>query len=584
MYFLYVSFFYLFLHLLLFFFLLFLGFESVFFFDWTLNSIIIVDYRIMLDYVSIGFLCFVFLITFCVMKYRCVYIGVGRMRKRFIVLVNLFVFSMALLIVRPSFLLIILGWDGLGVISFLLVIYYNNHRSLNSGLLTVYLNRFGDYFIILSFWLLFKNLSFSLNRFYFSTSVFYSVSFILLAGMTKRAQLPFSSWLPAAIAAPTPVSSLVHSSTLVTAGVYLMIRYFYLSELSFIISSLIWVSLLTCLGAGLVACYENDLRKLVAISTLSQLGLMIFVYSLGELFYTYYHIVCHALFKALLFLGCGLCIIFIYGSQDSRFFISLGSLVFSNLILVFISVLSLMGFPFLTGFYSKDSIIEVCYLGSPVFLVYFFLLLACFLTGVYGLRSVYIIVRGQSLRAFCYSGIQCYKIWLGIVVLCFWSICLGKYYSLLFIKLEEFILTFYFKIGGLLVVSTGIFIFFISLWTRILFYHLKSFFGEIYFLNWFFGSFRRVSLERFVWLVLGEFTWLIFLGPKIVYSFFYNLSQTNLSMGRRIKISLLGVFLCTFIGYLFAYSLFKALDWRSKEFLQKFQGFIYNIFIIKKLI
>lgn len=228
--------------------------------------------------------------------------------------------------------------------------------------------------------------------------------------MTKRAQLPFSSWLPAAIAAPTPVSSLVHSSTLVTAGVYVIIRFFYLSELSFLIDLLIWIRLLTCLGAGIIACYENDLKKLVAMSTLSQLGLMIFIYSLGEVFYSYYHMVCHALFKALLFLGCGFCILLIYGSQDSRFIISLGSLVFSNIIFIFISVLSLIGFPFLTGFYSKDSIVEICFIKSPIFIVYVFLILACVLTGIYGLKGVFIVMGSQSSSRVVYSGIQCYSI------------------------------------------------------------------------------------------------------------------------------------------------------------------------------
>lgn len=478
------------------------------------------------------------------------------MRKRFVILVNLFVISIGLLIIRPNFLLMILGWDGLGVISFLLVIYYNNFRSLTSGLVTVYLNRFGDYFMILSFWIFFGELSFYLNSFYFSRFVFFSVFFILLARITKRAQLPFSSWLPAAIAAPTPVSSLVHSSTLVTAGVYVMIRYFYLSELSFLINLLIWISLLTCLGAGIIACYENDLKKLVAMSTLSQLGLIIFVYSLGEVFYRYYHIVCHALFKALLFLGCGLCIMYIYGSQESRFIMNLGSLVFSNSVFIFISVLSLMGFPFLTGFYSKDRIIEICFLKSPIFIVYVFLILACILTGIYGLKGVYIIMKRHRNSSFSYSGLQSYKIWLGMSFLCFWSICLGKIYSLIQMKLEEGILVFYMKLSGLLVIFIGVCLFFFLIWVKILFSSVKSFFGDVYFLNWVFGGFSRSSIEKFLWLVLGEFTWLLFLGPKIIFSFFYSLSRTSVSIGRGVKVSLLAIFLCSFLGHLFAFSLY----------------------------
>ena len=334
-----------------------------------------------------------------------------------------------------------------------------------------------------------------------------------------------------------------------------MIRYFYLSELSFLINLLMWISLLTCLGAGIIACYENDLKKLVAISTLSQLGLMIFVYSLGEVFYTYYHMVCHALFKALLFLGCGLCIMYIYGSQDSRFITGLGSLVFSNVVFTFISVLSLIGFPFLTGFYSKDSIIEICFMRDSVFIVYVFLVMACILTGIYGLKGVYIIMERQGNRNIVYSGIQSYEIWLGMGVLCVWSICLGKFYSLIQIKLEESILTFYMKIGGLLIVFLGFSLFLFLTWTKILFYRVKSFFGDVYFLNWFFGSFSRKSLEGFLWLVLGEFTWLMFLGPKIIFIFFIGLSRNSFFVEKGVKFSLLRIFLWTFLGHLFAFSL-----------------------------
>lgn len=570
MYFLYTSIFYLFIHIFLLRTLFYLGESFFLYFDWVLNSSFFLDYGIILDYVRLGFLSFVFLITFCVINYRSIYIGSRRIRKRFIVLVNLFVISIALLIISPSFLLIILGWDGLGVISFLLVIYYNNHRRLTSGLVTVYLNRFGDYFIVLSFWLLFREFSFCLRSFYYSSAVALSVFFILLARITKRAQLPFSSWLPAAMAAPTPVSSLVHSSTLVTAGVYVIIRYFYVSELSLLMNFLIWVRLLTCLGAGIIACYENDLKKLVAMSTLRQLGLMIFVYSLGEVFYSYYHIVCHALFKALLFLGCGVCIMYIYGSQESRSIISLGSLVFCNILFILISALSLIGFPFLTGFYSKDSIIEICFLKSSVFILYLFLLVACILTGVYALRGVYIITISSSLSNLSYCGVQSFNISLGIIFLSLWSICLGKFYSLLLMKLEEGILSFYLKVGGLLIVFLGVFLFLFSFWTNILFYPLKSFFGEVYFLNWIFGTYRRNSLEKFFWSTLGEYTWLVLAGPKLIFSLFYRLSNSRFSLEKGMKISLLGVFLWAFLLYSFVFSLFKALGWSSKEFLQRF--------------
>jgi len=181
---------------------------------------------------------------------------------------------------------------------------------------------------------------------------------LLVGAITKRAQIPFSSWLPAAIAAPTPVSSLVHSSTLVTAGVYIRIRFFYI--LSSFFSSKIFcvVRVLTSIRAGLIACLEKDFKKVVAISTLRQLGIILYVISIGEVFIGFFHIVCHALFKALLFLRCGVFIFLSIGGQDIRLIGGFSILTpFASLIII-VSRMSLLGFPFLAGFFSKDLIIE----------------------------------------------------------------------------------------------------------------------------------------------------------------------------------------------------------------------------------
>jgi len=177
--------------------------------------------------------------------------------------------------------------------------------------------------------------------------------------------------LPAAIAAPTPVSSLVHSSTLVTAGVYLVIRFYYVltSYLSYRFFVLGFI--LTSLLAGLIACVEPDFKRVVAMSTLRQLGLIIYVLCLGELRFCFYHIVCHALFKSLLFLSCGLIILIRFGSQDSRF---MGSYSLRNSLLSIIFIVSrmrLFGFPFLSGFFSKDRILEGVLLSGEYFYLYF---------------------------------------------------------------------------------------------------------------------------------------------------------------------------------------------------------------------
>lgn len=172
-----------------------------------------------------------------------------------------------------------LGWDGLGLISFLLVIYYNDARSLNSGLVTVFTNRVGDCFFIIRFIFILSNGWINMDFISQGCSLLFSL--ILGIGcITKRAQIPFSSWLPAAIAAPTPVSSLVHSSTLVTAGIYLIVRFNYLLFDFFYF--LRFISLFTMFLAGVCSIVELDFKKVVAISTLRQLGFIIFSLSTGN--------------------------------------------------------------------------------------------------------------------------------------------------------------------------------------------------------------------------------------------------------------------------------------------------------------
>jgi len=170
---------------------------------------------------------------------------------------------MVLLIISPNLIRILLGWDGLGLISYCLVIYYQRDKSYNAGILTIMRNRVGDIIIMIRIgWVS----NFGRWNFFmydgFNTNIYSIISiFIIIASLTKRAQLPFSSWLPAAIAAPTPVSSLVHSSTLVTAGIYLLIRFHFIFENKVLIFMVIIISGLTIFISGLVASFEFDLKK-----------------------------------------------------------------------------------------------------------------------------------------------------------------------------------------------------------------------------------------------------------------------------------------------------------------------------------
>jgi len=234
--------------------------------------------------------------------------------KQFYMLITLFISSMILLTSSPNIISIILGWDGLGLSSFCLVIYFQNKRTLNSGILTVITNRLGDCFIICALSLIFNDINFEPNR----EEIKIQYIMLITGAFTKRAQIPFSSWLPAAIAAPTPVSALVHSSTLVTAGIYLMTRFNVIFSTKRVKFITITSAITTSVVAGIVASKEIDRKKIVAISTLSQLGVIAFNLSLNIWKLCLIHISIHAIFKALLFIATGFNIRISWGRQEKR--------------------------------------------------------------------------------------------------------------------------------------------------------------------------------------------------------------------------------------------------------------------------
>jgi len=277
-------------------------------------------------------------------------------RKIFTWLLLLFILAMCLLLLRGNIWSLFIGWDGLGVSSYCLVIYYLNWKSQNRGQLTILSNRVGDLFLLIL--LGFRVVESWSSQFFSRLSWKEGAIFLLLLlAFTKRAQFPFSSWLPAAMAAPTPISSLVHSSTLVAAGVILILLY--LDFLPLIFS---WVLLgrgvVTIFYSGIFSLVERDFKKLVALSTLNQLAFIIVSLSLGLKIMRYFHLVTHAFFKSLLFINVGGILHLNFSIQDFRQYSNSGS--FSPLILwsSILSLISLIGLVFSTGFFSKDMILE----------------------------------------------------------------------------------------------------------------------------------------------------------------------------------------------------------------------------------
>nr|YP_009695381.1 NADH dehydrogenase subunit 5 [Curtos bilineatus]QEJ81611.1 NADH dehydrogenase subunit 5 [Curtos bilineatus] len=392
----------------MFFMSLFLFFVSLYFM--MMDLVLILEYELMnlnsnlvfmsilLDWMSLFFMSFVLFISSMVIYYSMEYMQGDMNMNRFILLIFLFVMSMMFLIISPNLISILLGWDGLGLVSYCLVIYYQNIKSLNAGMLTALSNRVGDVGILLSIaWMMNYgswNFIFYLDFMKDDFNMKIISYFIILSALTKSAQIPFSSWLPAAMAAPTPVSSLVHSSTLVTAGVYLLIRFNFCFNLD-LMYYLLFISMMTMFMSGLGANFEFDLKKIIALSTLSQLGLMMSILFLGDYKLAFFHLLSHALFKALLFMCAGCMIHNLLNNQDIRL---MGSLIYSmpmTCTFFNISNFSLCGFPFLAGFYSKDLILEIFSMGYMNMFVYLIFYISIGLTVSYSFRLSYYTLFGS---------------------------------------------------------------------------------------------------------------------------------------------------------------------------------------------
>nr|YP_009859759.1 NADH dehydrogenase subunit 5 [Rhynchium aff. brunneum YN]YP_009859772.1 NADH dehydrogenase subunit 5 [Rhynchium aff. brunneum GX]QKK69331.1 NADH dehydrogenase subunit 5 [Rhynchium aff. brunneum YN]QKK69344.1 NADH dehydrogenase subunit 5 [Rhynchium aff. brunneum GX] len=370
--------------------LLFMYLKLSLFFYWkilNLNSFFI-EFIFYIDWISLIFLSTVSLISSFVLMYSIFYMMEDKTLDRFFYLVLMFIMSMFLMILSPNIVSILVGWDGLGLVSYALIIYYQNWKSYSSGMVTVLLNRLGDVGILMMISLLMIKGSWNL-MFYFN-EMSMVIMLLVFSACTKSAQLPFSVWLPLAMAAPTPVSSLVHSSTLVTAGVYLMIRFNFFLE-DEISDFLMFISSLTMFMSGLVANFETDLKKIIALSTLSQLGLMMSILSFGEVNLGFFHLIMHALFKSLLFMCSGIIIHLMMNNQDIRL---MGGLInfypYLSIIFLFASM-SLCGLPFLSGFYSKDLIMEMFLMSKMNLISLMVIFISTMFTISYSVRLIYLV-------------------------------------------------------------------------------------------------------------------------------------------------------------------------------------------------
>nr|URX54013.1 NADH dehydrogenase subunit 5 [Glyptotermes sp. 14 AB-2022a] len=517
--------------------------DLIYFIEWdviTLNSGSVVM-TFLFDWMSLVFMGFVFFISSLVVLYSEDYMHGDLNINRFILLVLMFVLSMMLLIISPNMISILLGWDGLGLVSYCLVIYYQNVKSYNAGMLTVLSNRIGDVALLMVIaWMV--NFG-SWNYIYYLDFLAGSFEmelislFVVLAAMTSSAQIPFSSWLPAAMAAPTPVSALVHSSTLVTAGVYLLIRFSSVFS-AWVCTFLLLFSGLTMFMAGLGANFEYDLSKIIALSTLSQLGLMIGAVSVGFAGLAFFHLLTHALFKALLFMCAGVIIHTMSDSQDIRFMGSLSFQMPFTSVCMCVSSFALCGMPFLAGFYSSDLILEMVSFSYTNLIGFLLFFAATGLTVCYSFRLFYYVFCGDfNLSTFYSISENSIYMLYGMVGLMTVAVFGGSMLSWVVFHTPSMIcLPYYLKfltitvslLGGwmgyeLSKVDLG------SSLTSMLFYNSSSFFGSMWFMPYFStnGTSMPPLALGYCSLSASDLGWAEHLGGQGTYWFLMNLGSVN---------------------------------------------------------
>ena len=325
---------------------------------------------------------------------------------------NLFVAAMLVLVMADSFLLMFVGWEGVGVCSFLLIgFWYGDRLNADAARKAFIVNRIGDVGFLLAMFLTVRQFG-TLNiaavneaasLLFFVPGVVTAIALLYLLGATgKSAQLPLQVWLPDAMAGPTPVSALIHAATMVTAGVYLVARAAPLFAQSPTASATVaWIGALTALVAAFGALAQTDIKKILAYSTVSQLGFMFVAVGVGAYWVGIFHLFTHAFFKALLFLGSGSVIHALRGEQDIRRMGGLGKHMKITGTTSLIAVLAISGVPFLAGFFSKDAILAYTFnsqlvegFGTP--LLYAILLVTAGLTAFYMFRWYYRVFAGEE--------------------------------------------------------------------------------------------------------------------------------------------------------------------------------------------
>jgi NADH-ubiquinone oxidoreductase chain 5 len=365
--------------------------------SWIDSEFMLVSWGFNYDSLTVSMLLPVLIVSALVHIYSVSYMGEDPHNQRFFSYLSMFTFFMLMLVTGDNYLVMFIGWEGVGISSYLLINFWFTRLQANKAAIkALVMNRVGDWGFSIGLWAIFwtfGNLDFTTV---FSLAPFMNEELItaisiclLIAAMGKSAQIGLHTWLPDAMEGPTPVSALIHAATMVTAGVYLLLRSSPILEYGSTILILItWVGALTAFFAATTGLLQNDLKRVIAYSTCSQLGYMVFACGLSNYSIGIFHLVNHAFFKALLFLSAGAVIHALNDEQDMRKMGGLVNLLPFTYTMILIGSLSLMALPFLTGFYSKDLILEVAF-GQYLFtgnVAYWLGTISAVFTAFYSLR------------------------------------------------------------------------------------------------------------------------------------------------------------------------------------------------------
>lgn len=428
--------------------------------------IYIKNYYILFDQLSCIMLLLIIIVSFIVHLYSFNYMKNESFIIKFISYLSLFTFFMIILVTSNNIFQLFFGWEGVGICSFLLISYWNSRiEAIKSSMKAIMINKIGDIFFILLIiiiWKKYGEINFIVLESNFSNNCFLIGFFIIIASTSKSAQFGLHTWLADAMEGPTPVSALIHAATMVTAGIFLIIRLSFLIEYNSLILLIIFLlGSITTIFSSLISIMQNDFKKVIAYSTCSQLGYMMMICGLSQYSLSIFHLLNHGFFKALLFLSAGIIIHNILDEQDFRKSGNLININKINFILLINSSLVLAGLPYLSGYYSKDLIIEISSINSISILGIYFCVLATLFTSIYSFKMIYISFIKNDKTPFINKNIineSNFKIYKYLIYLFIFSVIIGYIFkNIIFLEYIPFIhksikfYPFYFSYIGIFV-------------------------------------------------------------------------------------------------------------------------------------